>query len=93
MRSRIAQMRTERDLGPFAVRRIVDTGDMVRSREQELEDSLAGCTVEEVRVLDTTGGPLAVVRLSRPDADDTFACFDASTFADADSIWHQMTSP
>jgi hypothetical protein len=65
---------------------------MSRTFEQELRDSLAGCTVEEVRVRDTTGGPVALVRLSRPGADDTFACFDANSFADAASIWHQPAS-
>jgi hypothetical protein len=66
---------------------------MARTRENELEDSLVGCTVEEVRVLDVAGGSLAVVRLSRRGAADAFACFDATSFADADSIWHQTISP
>jgi hypothetical protein len=70
---------------------MVDTEAMARTREQELQDSLAGCTVEEVKVLDTTGGPLALVRLSRAGAEDAFACFDATSFADADSIWRQTT--
>jgi hypothetical protein len=77
---------------PLAVRRIVDTEAIPRTREQELQDSLAGCTVEEVKVLATTGGPLAVVRLSRAGAEDAFACFDATSFADADSIWHQLSA-
>jgi hypothetical protein len=70
----------------------VDTEAVARTREEELQDSLVGCTVEEVKLLDTTGGSLALVRLSRAGAEDAFACFDATSFADADSIWHQLSA-
>lgn len=71
---------------------MADTEAMTRTREQELQDSLVGSTVEEVKVRDTTSGPVAVVRLSRAGAEDTYACFDATSFADADSIWHHTPS-
>jgi hypothetical protein len=63
---------------------------MIRTREEELQDSLVGCTVEEVRVVETTGGPTALIRMSRTGAEDIVASFDADSFSDADAIWRTL---
>lgn len=63
-----------------------------RTREQELQDSLVGCTVEEVKVDERTG--LAVIRCSPPGGgseDPYYFCFDVRSFADAASIWNVLT--
>lgn len=57
---------------------------MTRTREQELQDSLSGWTVEEARVT----GDTVLLRLSHPDSEeDAFVCFDERSFADAAAIW------
>jgi hypothetical protein len=63
---------------------------MYRTREQELQDSLVGRTIEEVKFDESTG--LAVVRCSpsADDDDDAFFCFEADSFADAASIWPEL---
>jgi hypothetical protein len=58
--------------------------------QDELRGALVGRTVAEVKLDDQTGTPLAILRLSREGAEDAHVCFDASGFADADSIWRQL---
>jgi hypothetical protein len=63
---------------------------MTRTMEEDLSNSLVGCTVEEVRFDPRTG--LAMMRCSKPRGDEAIFCFNAENFADADreSMWNRL---
>jgi hypothetical protein len=63
---------------------------MTRTLEDELRALLRGHTIEEVRVEERTGKPVALLRLSYPGAEDAYVGFDAGSFSDAKGMWDAL---
>lgn len=73
-----------------SVRVMADTHAVIRTRVQELQDSLLGRTVTGVKLDDRSD--LVVIRCSPTgeSGEATYFCFEASGFADAAAIWPEL---